>query len=229
MGRGDHAALISHLTEALSWDFGGGFRYKNFEQTHGLPSLDFQEFRGDTGLRFSIPWWPDGRLKARYVFREREYYEFRASTRGGGASPLDPKLELRRHQVRTSYSQKVDLFDMSFTVSGAYTFTFNQDVFRNDRSYREHALSGRLEWWPIPEWTRLEAEVRTGTRSFLVRRTLLDKALRQRYLDCSLLVWQKVFDHVAIVGEIGWYIYHSSDVRESYGRLLVQGGVEASF
>lgn len=224
-----HAALIVHLTDHLSWDVGGGYRYKNFEETHGLPSIDFQEVRGDSGLRFKIPWWPDGRLKLRFIFRDRFYYDFKAALRDGAASPTDPKLELQRHQVRASYSQKLDVLGMQLLLVGGYTFTYNEDLFENDRSYREHALSGRLEWWLVKDWTRLEVEVRGGTRSFLVRRTTLDQSLKQRYLDASALFWQQLFPHVGAVAEVGWYIYHSTEVRESYGRFIVQAGLEASF
>jgi hypothetical protein len=224
-----HAAVIAHLGKWLSWDAGAGYRVKHFDPTVGLPSLDFQEIRGDTGLKWKIPWWPDGRLKVRYIFRDREYFEFQAALRNGTSTPSDPKLELQRHQVKTTYSQKVELFDMVFTAALGYTFTYNQDTFQNDRSYREHAISFRLEWWIVKEWTKLEFELRAGTRSFLVRRTILDQPLRQRYLDVSMLFSQKIIEHLSLVGELGWYIYHSDDPGDSYGRLLVQGGIEASF
>ena len=221
--------MIAHLTDELSLDIGGGGRYKNFEETAGLPSIDFQEIRGDTGFRFKVPWWKDGRLKMRYIFRERLYYAFPANLRDGSSNPQDPKLELRRHQVRTSYSQKLRFLDMELSLVGGYTFTYNKDTFQNDRSYREHAVSGRIEWWLIKDWTRLEVEIRGGTRSFLVRRTTLDQSLKQQFLDCSSLFWQQIIPHVALVAEAGWYIYHSTETSESYGRFIIQGGVEASF
>ena len=237
-----HVALVAHLGEHISWDVGGGFRYKDFEnnidRTGPVPvrlaSLDFEEYRGDTGLRFKIPWWADGRLKLRYIFRQREYSELIAQLRNGDQSQGDPTLELRRHQLKTSYSQKLELFDTVITATVGYSFTYNQDTFEGDRSYREHSGSARIEWWLKKDTTRFEAELRGGTRSFLIaQRQRANPSIEpqdQSYIDVSFLFWQKLIEHVALVGEIGFDVYNSDDsLIPSYRRVLVQLGVEASF
>jgi len=85
----------------------------------------------------------------------------------------------------------------------------------------------------VKDWTRLEGEVRGGARSFLVRKTTEGAGLRQRFLDTSVLLWQKVYDHISIVGEAAWFLYRSSETNDptdtSYGRLVIQAGVEVFF
>ncbi|MBI3722699.1 hypothetical protein HY251_01900 [bacterium] len=228
-------AFIAHATDELSFEIGGGFRWKDFEETFGIPSLDFYEARGNAGARFKIPWWPESKLRVRYVFRERHYLQLRANLRDGAFVREDPKLVLQRHQAIVSYSQRVEIPSpfsknpMQLSVVAGYTFTYNGDIFENDRSYREHSGSLRVEWWIVREWTRLELEVRGGTRSFLVRRAPSQAGLRQRFLDSSALLWQKVYDHVAIVGEVAWFLYDSTDPTESYGRFVGQLGIEVFF
>jgi hypothetical protein len=230
-----HGSIIAHLGEYLSWDAGGSYRYKNFEEQSPFPSIDFQEIRADTGIRWKVPWWADGRLKVRYVFRYRSYFDLQANERDGSTAKTDPTLRLDRHQVRTSFSQKLpDVFDLAFAVTVGYTFTYNRDTFQGDRSYREHAGSGRIECWVVRDWTRVELEVRGGLRGFLVPQSARASpdtfAYQQSYVDSSFLFWQKIHGPLSLFAEAGYFIYHSDALKiPPYKRLLLQIGVEASF
>jgi hypothetical protein len=232
-------ALIAHLTNDLSLEIGGGGRYKHFEDTPDLSSLDYTEARGTVGMRLKTnEWWPDGKLKIRYVFRDRMYLFLPANSRDGTPDKFNQNLELQRHQVQVSYQQKLEFLGTKLVAQVGYSFVFNNDVIAGDRDYREHDGSAKLEWWLVPDWTRFEAELRVGERHFLVRKASTQfpvpdgsggPALGQDYLESSLLFWQKIFDHVSLVTEADYFIYRSKDLRSNYTRLVLQAGIEASF
>jgi hypothetical protein len=177
----------------------------------------------------------------KYRFRERTYHQLLALDRDAwDTNVIDlaaPKLVIDRHQLNATFSQKLRPFETELTIAVGYGFTYNQDIFENDRSYREHAGSLRLEWWLVKDWTRFEAEVRGGGRDFIVRRVVppvipspsSSPLLRHRFIDTSFLVWQQVVDHLAAVVEASWFDWGSSDPSESYRRFVIQAGVEASF
>lgn len=227
------ATLIAHAGQRLSFELSGGGRYNAFEDNPGLPSLSFFEIRGSGGVRYKP--WADARLRIRYVFRDRLYTELPANARDGSVVAGDPKLELQRHQFLATFSQKLDLFGMRFVAQLGYTFTFNQDMFQNDRTYHENAVTAHLEWWPFPDWTELLVDLRGGNRAFLVRRTLVrgdplfGTRLEQNYLDVTVAFQQKIVEHISVVVEASWFIYESTDIRSSYERFVAQGGIEASF
>jgi hypothetical protein len=227
------ATLLAHLGSRVSLELSGGGRYNAFEDNPGLPALTYYEARGSGGIR--VKPWADGRFRVRYVFRDRRYTELPANVRDGTNVPGDPLLELYRHQVITTFAQKVDVFGMRFVGQLGYTLTYNLDLFQNDRTYREDALTARLEWWPFPDWSELAFDLRASNRDFLVRRTLqrgnpaFGTRLEQSYIEMTLSASQKIIEHVSIVGELSWYLYHSTDVRASYERFVAQGGIEASF
>lgn len=234
------AFAIFHAGDQLSFEMGGAFRWKDFEEQKGKASLDFYEIRGDAAVRVKIPWWPDAKIKVKYRFRERRYKQLLALTRDGAVDLVAPKLTLDRHQVNTTFSQKLRPFETEITITLGYGFTYNQDQFDNDRSYREHAGSLRVEWWLVKEWTRLEGELRGGARDFIVRQTDAAKdalgnpiessvLLRHRFLDVSFLVWQQVIEHLAVVAEASWFGWNSSEHGESYRRFVFQAGLEGSF
>ncbi|MEZ0230712.1 MAG: hypothetical protein ACAI25_18970 [Planctomycetota bacterium] len=242
--------VIIHLGPRVSFEVAGGGRYKAFEDNPGLPSLSYWEARGAGAIRYKV--WADGRFKLRYVFRDRRYLELPANLRDGSAATNNPKLELQRHQAITTFSQRADLFGMRFVAQLNYTYTYNKDTFQNDRSYQEHSLAGHVEWWPIPTWTALDFDVRGGDRLFLVRRTLrrgdprFGTHLEQAYCEITIGAWQRLIGPatrgpdgdfanserglcVALTFETSYYIYQSTDIRSSYARFIVQGGIEASF
>jgi len=244
------ATLIAHLGPRVSLELSGGGRFKSFEDNPGLPSLSYWEARGSAGIRYKV--WTDGRLKVRYVFRERQYTDLPANLRDGTSVAGDPKLELQRHQIVTTFSQRAELFGMRFVAQLGYYVTYNKDTFQNDRSYMEHSVSAHLEWWPIATWTAFDFDVRGGDRSFLVRRTLVrtdprfGTALEQSYCEITISAWQRLLGPptrgpdgdftsaerglcLALVGDVSWYLYHSTDIRSSYGRFVVELGLEASF
>lgn len=237
---------ILHSADVLSLEVGSGVRYKNFDEEPRQPSLDFYELRADAAVRARVPWWPDGKAKVKYRWRERDYFVLRALSRRGIPEPSAPRLTLERHQVNASFAQKVHPFETDLTVTLGYGFTYNQDTWRNDRSYREHAGSLRFEWWVVKETTRIETEIRGGARDFLVRRVTIDPQrlhlptiaqgavatghhLRHRFVDVSALVWQKIVDHIAVVAEVAWFDWASNEPLESYGRFVFQAGIEGSF
>lgn len=225
--------LIAHAGPKLSFEVSGGGRYNDFEDNPGLPSLTYYEARGSAGVR--VKPWTDGRFRIRYVFRDRRYTELPADTRDGTNVPGDPHLEEYRHQLVATFAQKVEAAGMRFVAQIGYTLTYNLDLFQNDRTYREDAWTTHLEWWPFPDWTELAFDLRASNRDFLVRRTLqrgnaaFGTRLEQSYVELTLSASQKIVEHVSIVGEISWYLYHSTDIRASYERFVAQGGIEASF
>lgn len=242
--------IIMHLGSRLSFEVSGGGRYKGFEDNPGLPSLSYWEARGSAGVRCKV--WTDGRLKVRYVFRERQYNELIANRRDGGSATGDPKLELQRHQGIATFSQRADFLGMRFVASLGYTFTYNRDTFQNDRSYTEHSVNAHVEWWPLPTWTAIDFDLRAGDRVFLVRRTLrrgdprFGTHLEQAYCEITIGAWQRLIGPatrgpdgdftssergvcIALIMETSFYLYQSTDIRSSYERFIVQGGVEASF
>jgi hypothetical protein len=234
------AFAIMHAGDQASLELGTAYRWKNFEEVRGKTSLDFEELRFDAAIRVRIPWWADGKLKVKYRFRERTYHQLLALDRRAWDTNLPdltaPKLVIERHQVNTTVSQKLHPFETELTIALGYGFTYNLDIFANDRSYRENAGSLRIEWWLVKDWTRVEAEVRGGGRDFVVRRVVppvipspSSPLLRHRFIDVSFLVWQQVVEHLAAVVEVSWFDWGSSEPGESYRRLVAQGGIEASF
>ncbi len=230
---GGRVTLIAHASQQLSFELSGGARIDEFEDDPGLPSLSYWEARGSAGLRYKP--WKNGRFRLRYVFRDRRYFSLPANLRDGTLDPDDPKLELQRHQVIAGLSQRLDLGPTLFIAQLSYTFTYNKDTFQNDRTYIESSLSAHVEWWPVPEWTQFVLDVRAGDRLFAVRRTLqrgeteFGTRLEQSYLEMTLSASQKIVHHISIVGDLSWYLYHSTDVNSNYARFVVQGGIEASW
>ncbi|HZV00318.1 MAG TPA: hypothetical protein VFF73_26605, partial [Planctomycetota bacterium] len=97
------------------------------------------------------------------------------------------------------------------------------------------SVAAHVEWLPFGDWTTLAVDVRGGDRPFLVHRTTQrgglfpGTRLEQSYVEATLSVSQKVWDHVSLVGELSYFFYHSTDVNSSYERLVVQLGIEGSF
>ncbi len=224
------ASLILHTGERVSLELIAGARYRFFDDT----LFNYWEARAGAGVRVKL--WTEARLKLRYVFREREYSELAANVRNGSAPIGDPTLEIQRHQLTAIFSQTAtDLFGTRLVALVSYTFTYNLDTFQNDRTYQEHSVAAHVEWSPFVDWTMIAVDVRGGDRPFLVHRTTQrgglfpGTRLEQSYLEATVSVSQKVWDHVSLVGELSYYFYHSTDVNSSYERLVMQIGIEGSF
>ena len=81
-------------------------------------------------VHVSIPWWPDGKLRVRYVFRDRIYRELPANLHDG-STPVDgPSLELRRHQALVSFVQKAEPLGTKLQATVGYTFLYWADPLR---------------------------------------------------------------------------------------------------
>ncbi len=229
-----------HL-RAFALELGASYRLKDYEENSGVESLDYQELRFDASLSAKLSRSPRSRLKLKYRFRRRDYRECRARARDGTTALESPRLALERHQLNLTWFQELRLGGHQLQLIAGVGSVYNRDVFENDRSYRELSFSVRGEWWVWPDSTRLDLAVRGVARDFLVRSPSASSGrLRHRLLSLSAGVWQRVFglanpDQRGDLLTVGVFVsasnsaWRSGDVNEDYDRLVLQGGLEASW
>ncbi|MEZ6183410.1 MAG: hypothetical protein R3F62_00175 [Planctomycetota bacterium] len=225
------AYLILRPMADVALESGASYRFKDYDENRGVASLDYTEIRFDTSLSVKLSRDPRARVKLKYRFRRRDYRELRARGRSGLIEPDSPRLDLFRHQLSLTFYQEFEVGEQRVrliaTVGGAY----NDDLFQNDRSYREGSLALRAEWWVIPDRTRVDFGLRGVARNFLVRQSTESGGhLRHRLLSVSLGVWQQLGElPLAVYASGRATVWRSGDVGEDYDRYVGEGGVEVFF
>jgi hypothetical protein len=213
----------------LGVEVGASFRHKDYEENEGVESLDYQELRFDAAVSYKLSKQPRSRLKLRYRLRRRDYRQLRARARDGGLASDSPHLDLLRHQLSLSWYQELRLADwLEARVIAGVGYVYNQDTFQNDRSYRQLSASLRVEWWILPDLTRLEVGLISLGRNFLVRQPLgRGGHLRHRLLDLQAEIWQRLGDlPLAVFAAASVSVWRSGDPQEDYDRYLLEGGLE---
>ncbi|MCO5171653.1 MAG: hypothetical protein M9894_35570 [Planctomycetes bacterium] len=226
------AYVIARPHADLALEAGAAYRWKDYDENRGVDSLDYEEVRLDASVSWRLSRDPRTRLKLKYRFRRRDYREFRARARDGTIGDDEPHLDLHRHQLNLTYFQDLRLGGQQLRLVGGLGLAYNRDLHKNDRSYREGSTSLQLEWWPKPEWTRLETRVRALGRDFLVRQPPgRGGRLHHRLVDVSVGVWQRLHEEwpLALYGNVSFTGWRSGDPLEAYQRFVFEAGLEASW
>lgn len=218
--------------EDVALEVGAAHRWKDYEENSGVESLDYREVRLDASASWRLLKSPRTRLKLKYRFRRRDYRELSARDRDG-LVPIGgaPTLDLHRHQVNLTLFQDLKLSGQELRLVVGPGFTYNRDLFQDDRSYREVSGSLRVEWWPLPQRTRLDLSTRGVARDFVVRRPPgRSGLLRHRLVDVTLGCWQRLGElPVAVYAEGTAALWRSGDPLEGYERFIFEAGLEVVF
>lgn len=223
------AYAIARPNSELSFEAGASYRWKDYEENSGIDSLDYEEVRLDGSIGWKISKDPRTRVKLKYRFRRRDYREFRARARDGTVGPDEGRLDLQRHQVNLTGFQDLTFAGQKLRIVLGVGAAYNIDLHENDRSYREASASAQLEWWPVPERTKLTLGLRAVGRDFLVRQPPLQGgSLKHRLVDVTVGVWQRLSPAypIAVFAEFTATRWRSGDPLEGYERFILQGGVE---
>jgi hypothetical protein len=214
----------------LSFEVGGAPRWKDYEENSGVESLDYEELRADAAITWRVSRQPRTRLKLKYRFRRRDYRELSARERDGTVAVFAPSLDLHRHQVNLTLFQDVRPAGLELRLVAIGGFTYNRDLHRNDRSYRELSGSARAEVWLVPKKTRLDLAVRGVARDFLVRRPSTSSGLlRHRLIDGTVGIWQQLHGPLGVWADATAALWRSGDPLEGYERFILQAGLELSW
>lgn len=223
------AYVIARPVSELSFEAGASYRWKDYEENSGIDSLDYEEVRLDGSIGWKIAKEPRTRLKLKYRFRRRAYREFRARARDGTVGPGEGHLDLHRHQVNLTGFQDLRVAGQQLRLILGVGAAYNIDLHENDRSYREASASAQLEWWPVPQRTKLELGLRAVGRDFLVRHPPGQGGrLQHRLVDVTFGVWQRLSPQypLAVWAEVTATRWRSGDPLEGYERFIFQAGIE---
>lgn len=213
----------------LALEVGAGYRIKDYEENRGVDSLDYDELRLDASAAWALARSPRSRLKLKYRYRRRDYREFRARERDGAVVAESPTLDLDRHQLNLTWFQDLAPGGTRLRLVVGAGVTYNRDLHRNDRSYREASASVGVEWWVVAERTRLEVSARAIGRDFLVRGVASQGGrLRHRLIDVTVGGAQRLFDGpLWLFVEAASTRWESGDRFEGYERFTLEAGLEA--
>lgn len=187
----------------------GGYRLKNYEETSGLPSLDYREWSAELGLTRYLP----ARLSLRLQgsWEQRGYRERQAADAAGVLDPSNPDLRLRQVEGEARLRKR---WGKRGLLEATFALRENDDLFQDELTYRQRAGSLRMRH-AIASWL-LALGFGLTDRDFELRRSGADEPLREDYLTFAADVERTLWPKARALAGYSVFRRSSNDLLGSY-------------
>ena len=202
--------FIWNMSREHRFEIGGGYRFKNYDETPGDNSLDWTEpfFKVLYRYRFGSSHY----LGLVYSLKKREYEEEPASLRDGTEPSSNPKEKHRYQRAGVWYSvplsEKVDL-------GLKYYYRTKEDLFKNYESYNSHRIEAGID---LEVSEKMDISMNAGYTIRNYDNILGDNGHKLEYTKWDLRVGAryKLRDSCWIFGNLSYY---DRQTNKSFGNL----------
>jgi hypothetical protein len=181
------------ITPTLYLNSEASYRYKNYEETTDLTSLDYGEWGAELALsryfRHRISLRVEGSLG------QRDYRDLQSFTRSGEISPENPLLELRRIQGETRLRKRWGSTGM---LQATFSLRRNDDLFQDE--FSSDQLTGALRLrHPMGAWL-VDLSGAFVNRDFELRDSGDGGSLEEDYLSVDARLERTLWDGARVIG-----------------------------
>lgn len=187
----------------------GGYRLKEYEETEGLTSLDYDEWSAKLGITRYLPWRLSLRLQG--TWEDRAYRERRAADASGFLSERNPELQLRRLEGELRLRKR---WGREGLAEAAVGLRGSEDRFEDELSYTQQSATVRLRH-PSGEWL-LGLRAGVTLRDFELRRSGAGEPLEEDYLTLETGIERKLGQGVRVLGGYELFRRSTNDVLGGY-------------
>jgi hypothetical protein len=219
--------FVWDMSKEHQFKVGGGYTFKDYDETSGLNSLDWDEWTLEARYRYRFA--KSHYLRLWYSLSERKYDEELAGLRDGIELPSNPKEKHYYHRAKVWYSVPIaDNLDLDLK----YDYKIKDDRFKDYESYDSHEIEAGIQL-EVNEKTQIEMEVEYEIKDF--DNYLGDNGHKLEYTKWNLGVGAryKLWDSGWIFSRLNYYLRDTNrswdTVYRDYKGLVCSGGISVFF